>query len=66
MSPHPIYSRTASTVCEEVNRSGLHMSSLPVVSQSNDMIHTTMKSVSCGPEEQPQHGFNRMTLKSWW
>ena len=33
-SPHPMYSRPAPTVCDEVNRSGLHMSSLPLVSQT--------------------------------
>ena len=50
-SPHPMYSRLAPTVCDEVNRSGLHMSSLPSFSftqqssyQSNNMIHTTTNS----------------------
>ena len=34
MSPHPMYSRPAPKVCDEVNRSGLHMSSHPVVLQT--------------------------------
>ena len=72
-SPHPMYSRLAPTVCDEVNRSGLHMSSLPSFSFTNsiDTTQTTWYTqpqsvVSCGPEEQLPHGFHRMALKPWW
>ena len=69
MSLHPMYSRPAPTVCDEVNRSWLHMSSLPSFSFTNSQAtnQTTWytqprRVVSCCPEEQPPHGFHRMAL----
>ena len=55
-SPHPMYSRLAPTVCDEVNRSGLHMSSIPSFSFTNSQgtNQTTWYTqprivVACGP-----------------